>query len=108
MKVGNPLDKSVGGVSPTKGVGEGSGSTARTAGKSSSNTSASSDSTTVNISSAASNLMASVTAATAEFDGAKVEQVKQAIDDGSYEINHGVIADKLIANAQEVLSKRSH
>lgn len=108
MKVGNPLDKSVGGVSPTKGVGEGSGSTARTAGKSSSaSTSNASDSTTVNISSAASNLLSSVTAATAEFDGAKVEKVKQSIDDGSYQVDHGAIADKLIANAQEVLSKKS-
>ncbi len=105
MKVGNPLDKAVGGLSPTKGVGEGSGSASRTEGKSSA---AASDSTTVKISSAASSLLSSsVSAANAEFDAGKVEKVKQAIDDGTYQVDHGAIADKLIANAQEVLSKKS-
>ena len=108
MKVGNPLDKAVGGVSPTKAAGEGSGSTSRTAGKSSSSeSSASSDSTTVQISSAASSLLSSVTAATAEFNAGKVEQVKQSIDNGSYQVDHEAIADKLIANAQELLSNKS-
>lgn len=108
MKVGNPLDKAVGGVAPTKAVGEGSGSASRTSGNTSKvDSDSSTDSTTVNISSAASTLMSSVSASTAEFDGAKVEQVKQSIDDGSYQVNHGAIADKLIANAQEVLSKKS-
>lgn len=107
MKVGNPLDKAVGGVSPTKGVGEGSGSTSRTAGKSSTASSGSSSSSTVSISSAASNLLSAVSSSTPEFDGAKVDKVKQSIDDGSYQIDHGAIADKLISNAQEVLSKNS-
>lgn len=105
MKVGNPLDKAVGGVSPAKGVGEGSGSTSRTEGKSSTASSSASDSTTVKISSAATLLSASASAP--EFDVAKVEQVKQSIDDGTYQVDHGAIADKLIANAQEVLSKKS-
>lgn len=107
MKVGNPLDKAVGGVAPTKGVGEGSGSTSRTSGNAAKVSDSSNDSATVKISSAASSLLSSTSAATAEFDGAKVEQVKQAIDNGSYQVNHGAIADKLIANAQEILSKKS-
>ena len=41
----------------------------------------------------------------AEFDAAKVERISQAIADGSYKVNADVIADKLIANAQEVLGK---
>ena len=37
------------------------------------------------------------------FDAAKVKRIADAIRDGKYEINPGVIADKLIANAQELL-----
>ncbi|MFM2119941.1 MAG: hypothetical protein RL722_1409 [Pseudomonadota bacterium] len=39
------------------------------------------------------------------FDQAKVDRVKASIADGSYKINPEAIADKLIANAQEVLGK---
>jgi negative regulator of flagellin synthesis FlgM len=39
------------------------------------------------------------------FDQAKVERIAQAIRDGSYQINADAIADKLIANAQELLGK---
>jgi negative regulator of flagellin synthesis FlgM len=42
---------------------------------------------------------------TAEFDAAKVERISQAIADGSYKVNPEAIADKLIANAQELLGK---
>ncbi|HNT37781.1 MAG TPA: flagellar biosynthesis anti-sigma factor FlgM [Rubrivivax sp.] len=41
------------------------------------------------------------------FDAAKVERVGQAIKDGSYRIDAEVIADKLIANAQELLGRGS-
>ena len=44
-------------------------------------------------------------AATADFDAEKVARISQAIADGSFKINAEVIADKLIANAQEVLGK---
>jgi negative regulator of flagellin synthesis FlgM len=39
------------------------------------------------------------------FDQAKVDRVRQSISDGTYKINPEAIADKLIANAQEVLGK---
>jgi negative regulator of flagellin synthesis FlgM len=39
------------------------------------------------------------------FDQAKVERIAQAIRDGSFSINPGAIADKLLANAQEVLGR---
>ena len=42
---------------------------------------------------------------TAEFDAEKVSRISQSIADGSYKINAEVIADKLIANAQELLGK---
>lgn len=39
------------------------------------------------------------------FDQAKVERIAQAIRDGKFEINAEAIADKLIANAQELLGR---
>ena len=41
----------------------------------------------------------------ADFDSAKVERIAQAIRDGTFKINAEVIADKLIANAQDLLVK---
>jgi negative regulator of flagellin synthesis FlgM len=55
----------------------------------------------VRLSSAATGLLAA--GATPEFDAAKVERVRQAISDGTYRIDAEAIADKLIANAQDVL-----
>lgn len=56
----------------------------------------------VKLSSTATSMMAD--AAAPEFDAAKVDRVKQAIADGSYTVNAEAIADKLIANATELLS----
>ena len=39
------------------------------------------------------------------FDQAKVDRIAQAIRDGQFSINPGAIADKLLANAQEVLGR---
>lgn len=39
------------------------------------------------------------------FDHAKVQRIAQAIRDGSFSINPGAIADKLLSNAQEVLGR---
>jgi negative regulator of flagellin synthesis FlgM len=41
------------------------------------------------------------------FDQAKVDRIALAIRDGSYQVNAGAIADKLIANAAELLSRTS-
>ena len=38
------------------------------------------------------------------FDAAKVERISAAIRDGKFQINAEAIADKLISNAQELLS----
>lgn len=46
-----------------------------------------------------------VTSAGSGIDEAKVAAVKAAIADGSFSVNPGAIADKLLANAQEVLSR---
>jgi negative regulator of flagellin synthesis FlgM len=59
-------------------------------------------SATVKLSSTAASLLAG--ASTPEFNAEKVAQVRQAIADGTYKVNADAIADKLIANAQEVLN----
>ena len=41
------------------------------------------------------------------FDADKVARISQAIRDGSFSVNADAIADKLIANAQELLGKMS-
>ena len=43
--------------------------------------------------------------ASAEFDAEKVARIAAAIEAGTFKINPHAIADKLIANAQELLSK---
>jgi len=42
--------------------------------------------------------------ASPEFDAAKVARISDAIDSGTFKVNPEAIADKLIANAQELLS----
>ena len=39
------------------------------------------------------------------FDQAKVDRIAQAIRDGSFSVNPGAIADKLLSNAKEVLGR---
>ena len=60
-------------------------------------------SATVALSSTASTLLS--TGAAGEFDADKVARIAGQIADGTFKINPEAIADKLIANAQELLSK---
>lgn len=41
------------------------------------------------------------------FDAAKVDAIKEAIREGRFSVNAEVVADKLIASAQELIAKRS-
>jgi negative regulator of flagellin synthesis FlgM len=41
----------------------------------------------------------------AEFDAEKVSRIASAIAEGRFQVNPGAIADKLIANARELLSR---
>ena len=99
MKIGNPLDKAVGGVNArTEGA-----SSADKSGKTSSTKGSASDSSKVTLSSAAAGLL---TSNDGDFDVAKVSSVKQAIDNGTYKINPEAIADKLISNAKDLLQSK--
>jgi negative regulator of flagellin synthesis FlgM len=62
-------------------------------------------STQVELSSTAATLRAGTTQASADFDTEKVNRISQSIADGSFTVNPEAIADKLISNAQELLSK---
>jgi len=42
---------------------------------------------------------------TADFDAGKVKSVKAAIDNGTFKVDAEAVADKLLSNAQEVLSR---
>lgn len=92
MKIG-PLDKALP-VAPTGGERKTPAATARPGGSA-----ATSD--TVAISPEASALAAG----DGSFDAAKVDRIKGAIRDGSFQVNPEAIADKLIANAQELLAR---
>lgn len=58
----------------------------------------------VALSSAATTLLSGAQSATSEFDSAKVDRISRAIQDGTFTVDAGAIADKLIANAAELLS----
>ena len=57
----------------------------------------------VELSSTATTMLAGSSAASADFDAEKVARISQSIADGSFKIDAGAIADKLITNALEVL-----
>ncbi len=102
MKIGNPADKpaapaAVAGVRNQVGESKAQEASAKQQ--------ATDPSAKVELSKAASTLMA--TDANADFDAEKVARIAQAISDGKFEINAEKIADRLIANANEVLGNRS-
>lgn len=101
MKVGNTPDKATAAISSTRAVGESDGRGSVQAPKGSAPKTAA-QSTTVNLSAAAQALSGS---SSADFDDAKVAQVKSSLEQGTYKVNHQAIADKLISNAQELLGK---
>ena len=99
MKIGHPADKPL--PAPAVGTPAAPADAAKTApGNAAANVDASA---TVALSSTASTLLS--TGGTGEFDADKVARVGAAIADGSFKVNPEAIADKLIANAQELLSK---
>lgn len=41
----------------------------------------------------------------ADFDATRVQAVRSAIEQGTFTVNAGAIADKMLANAQEILAR---
>ena len=107
MKIGpspdQPVPKPVTSGAPAPSDAARAASAAGAAAAAAANPPASEASATIALSSTASNLL--TTGIGAEFDAQKVARISAAIDDGSFKINPEAIADKLIANAQELLTQ---
>jgi negative regulator of flagellin synthesis FlgM len=101
MKIGTPADKPVHNSAATERKPNGEA-------PSSAGAAATDASAKVLLSDAVSSLLAGNEPVTGEFDKAKVERIADAIAQGKFVVNHTAIADKLIANAQELLGKTSH
>lgn len=56
----------------------------------------------------AAQIAASAGADDGSFDAAKVDRISKAISEGKFTINANAIADKLVSNAQELLSARAN
>lgn len=104
MKIGHPADKPM--AAAAAGAAAPASAEAAKAAPAAGQASASPTvdaSATVALSSTASTLLSGGTSG--EFDADKVARVSQAIAGGTFKINPEAIADKLIANAQELLTK---
>lgn len=104
MKIGNPADKSV----PLPAVATHAPADAAKNGAAQTVAAAAlpvvaEASSHVALSSTASSLLS--TGNSAEFDSKKVAKITDAIAAGTFKIDAGAIADKLISNAQELLGK---
>ncbi len=100
MKIGHPADKT-GQAAPAAPTPAAAASVAAAPG--SAIPAHADPSAKIRLSSTASTLLTG--GSSAEFDAEKVARMSKSIEDGTFKVNHGAIADKLIANAQEVLSK---
>ena len=100
MKIGHPADK------PAAAAGAPAAADAAKAGQaqaSAATAGAADPSATVALSSTAATLLSG--GASGEFDAEKVARMSAAIASGNFKVNAEAIADKLIANAQELLVK---
>lgn len=102
MKIGHPADKPL--PAPAAGTPAAPAEAAKaTAGVHATGAAQVDASATVALSSTASTLLSG--GASGEFDAEKVARIAGQVADGSFKINPEAIADKLIANAQELLAK---
>jgi negative regulator of flagellin synthesis FlgM len=103
MKIGSPADKP-----PVAPAATGPTASGKAAAKTQATTVPAEASAQVEISNAAATLLSGVGGSSAEFDTEKVARMSQALADGSFKVDPAAIADKLIANAKELLAKSSH
>lgn len=105
MKIGHPGEPLVG----TPAASDPKAASAKANGKAgATGSAASSASAKVNLSDAVSGLLAGKELTGDVFDAAKVDRLATAIAQGKFVVNPGIVADKLIANALELLDKKSH
>jgi len=97
MKIGHPADK------PGAAAAAPAAAEPAKAGQGQAAAAAADPSATVALSSTAATLLSG--GASGEFDAEKVARMSEAIASGSFKVNAEAIADKLIANAQELLVK---
>ena len=105
MKIGNHAHTSPPATPVATAAASGSAATATGAADVAGSAAASSQadaSAKIALSNTASTLLSN--GSTAEFDAEKVARIAHSIDKGTFKINPEAIADKLIANAQELLS----
>ena len=102
MKIGSPAEKPVATATPAPQAAAAPGA-AKEARGSVDKPAQADASAKVELSSTAATLLS--TGSTSEFDAEKVARISQAINAGTYQVNPAAIADKLIGNAQELLTK---
>ncbi len=101
MKIGSPAEKPAAPAAATPATAP---QTRPAADSAAATPQAAEASAQVALSSTAAKLLSGAEAAAGEFDTEKVARISRAIDQGEYTINAEAIADKLIANAAEVLN----
>lgn len=101
MKIGNPAEK----PAPQAVANTATQTTPRTAAESGAGApQAVEASAQVELSNTAAKLLSGAAGASSDFDADKVERISNAIHKGEFKINAEAVADKLIANAAEVLN----
>jgi len=103
MKIGHPADKPLPAPAAGTPAAPAEAATKANAGVQPAAAAHVDASATVALSSTASSLLSGGSAA--EFDADKVARISAQLADGSFKVNPEAIADKLIANAQELLAK---
>jgi len=103
MKVGQPADMPK--VSTSQPAASGAAAPAKKEAAATAASTANSAGVAVTVSTSVRELEQANRGEAAEVDMDKVQAVRTAIENGTYEVNAEAIADKLLANAQEMLNR---
>lgn len=105
MKIGPPSDNSIPVVSTASPQAPRANESASATANSAAAKSTQSAGVAVTVSTLARTMEAASASETADVDTAKVDAVRASIAQGTYVVNPEAIADKLLANAQEMLNR---
>lgn len=103
MKIGQPSDNPIPVSTTAPATPSKAGQSAASAANSAAAKSAQSAGVEVTVSNLARSLSTTKSSESADVDMAKVNAVRDAIQNGTYKVNPEAIADKLLSNAQEML-----